>query len=62
MFDKGDVLSPNLFKVFLYDMPQAFADCSLNCDLVEINDAQIPFLLHADDLVGLLMSCTEKGL
>lgn len=54
---QGDVLSPNLFKFFINDLPKALED---NCDCLQLNNKCIPCLLYADDLV--LFSDNKKGL
>ena len=53
---QGGVLSPNLFKLFLEDLPDY-----LNAEKgIYIGGIQIPYLLFADDLV--LMSESPTGL
>ncbi len=55
---QGDVLSPNLFNLFMNDLP-----LSLNkeeYDLINLHNEIIPCLLYADDLV--LLSRTAHGL
>ena len=54
---QGDVLSPNLFKLFLNDLPEIFASSP---DPVKVNNFRVDCLLYADDIV--LFSQTEKGL
>lgn len=54
---QGDSLSPNLFKIFLNDLPQVL---DLTSDPVTLKDRSLHCLLYADDLV--LLSTTEKGL
>ena len=45
---QGDVLSPNLFKFFINDLPQKLLDQS---ESVTLDNRKIPCLLYADDLV-----------
>lgn len=45
---QGDVLSPNLFKFFINDLPEILQQ---NSKSVFINDLAVPCLLYADDLV-----------
>lgn len=53
---QGDVLSPNLFKYFINDLPGILLKKS---DTISLNDKQIPCLLYADDLV-LVADSKEK--
>ena len=54
---QGDVLSPNLFKIFVNDIPE----CLLGCiDAVELNGKNVECLLYADDVV--LFSSNAAGL
>ena len=54
---QGDVLSPNIFKLFLND----FSDIIENSnDSVYLQDNKISCLLYADDLI--LVSDSEQGL
>jgi len=54
---QGDVLSPNLFKIFINDLPD-FIGCSN--DPPQLNCKPINCLLYADDLV--LLSESQTGL
>ena len=54
---QGDNLSPNLFKIFINDLPDYFNDCN---DPIVLNDNPIHCLLYADDLV--LLSSSAQGL
>ena len=54
---QGDNLSPNLFKIFINDLPKYLQDC---IDCVSLNDQPINCLLYADDLV--LLSSSLNGL
>ena len=54
---QGDVLSPNLFNLFLNDLPQIFDEC---LDSPKLESHLIHCLLYADDLV--LFSLSENGL
>ena len=54
---QGDNLSPNLFKLFINDLPSIF---DRNDDPVCLYDLQFSCLLYADDL--LLLSTSSKGL
>ena len=54
---QGDVLSPNIFKLFLND----FSDIIENSnDSVYLQDKKMSCLLYADDLI--LISDSEQGL
>ena len=54
---QGDNLSPNLFKLFLNDLPACFDE---EDDQVSLDSISFSCLLYADDL--LLLSTTEAGL
>ena len=54
---QGDNLSPNLFKIFVNDLPSIFDEY---CDPASIGDRKLNCLLYADDVV--LFSTTELGL
>ena len=54
---QGDTLSPDLFKVFINDLPEIFDSF---CDGVDIGTYHLNCLLYADDVI--LMSKTEIGL
>jgi hypothetical protein len=54
---QGCVLSPILFNLFLYDLPNIFTN---NCDPVDLYDTSINCLLFADDMV--LLSKSADGL
>ena len=54
---QGDKLSPNLFKLFLNDLPSCFDEKD---DQVSLDSISFSCLLYADDL--LLLSTTEAGL
>ena len=54
---QGDTLRPNLFKVYINDLPSIFKD---GCDPVELNSCKLNCLLFADDVV--LLSKTEQGM
>lgn len=55
---QGDVLSPNLFKLYINDLPDILKH--RNNDLVSLNNETLPCLLYADDLV--LCSSSREGL
>jgi hypothetical protein len=54
---QGDVLSPNLFKIFVNDLILYF---NTDCKPVHLNDALLYCLMYADDLV--LLSESKDGL
>ena len=54
---QGDVLSPNLFKLFINDLPNYFLDTP---DPILLNDTRVDCLLYADDVV--LMSSSHEGM
>lgn len=54
---QGDVLSPNLFKLFINDLPPRFEPSP---DAVDINGCRIDCLMYADDII--VLSNTKKGL
>lgn len=54
---QGDVLSPNLFKIFINDLPSYLATSE---DPVHLNDKRIDCLLYADDVI--LLSTSAFGL
>ena len=54
---QGDNLSPNLFKIYINDLPDIFNN---EDDPVELNNTPLSCLLYADDLI--LFSTTQKGL
>ena len=54
---QGDVLSPNLFKIFINDLPNYFSNSP---DPVVINNKNVECLLYADDVV--IMSSSHIGL
>jgi hypothetical protein len=45
---QGDVLSPNLFKLFLNDLPEMFKNASGS---VNVNNNRVDCLMYADDIV-----------
>jgi hypothetical protein len=54
---QGYNLSPNLFKIFINDLPKYFED---SIDSVNLNNHMIHCLMYADDLI--LLSSTPNGL
>lgn len=52
---QGDVLSPNLFKIFINDLPDYFHSCP---DPVKLQNKYLHCLLYADDVVILSESAT----
>ena len=54
---QGDVLSPNIFKLFINDFSNTIQDCAGS---VFLSNKKISSLLYADDLV--LISDSEQGL
>lgn len=55
---QGDVLSPNLFKIYVNDLCKYLDDPS--CCSPSLKDLKLALLMYADDIV--LLSETEKGL
>ena len=54
---QGDVLSPNLFKLFLNDLPDIFENVTGS---VNVNNSIVDCLMYADDIV--ILSETQEGL
>ena len=54
---QGDNLSPNLFIIFVNDLPNIFSERD---DQVELDGIRISSLLYADDLI--LLSTSQSGL
>ena len=54
---QGDVLSPNLFKIFINDLPSYLSEC---VDPVDVNGNILQCLMYADDIV--LLSTSSEGL
>ena len=54
---QGDTLSPDLFKIFINDLPDIF---DTSCDGIDIGMLHFNCLLYADDVI--LLSTTEAGL
>jgi hypothetical protein len=54
---QGDPISPNLFKIFINDLPSMFDE---TCDPVKLGNSLLNCLLYADDLI--LLSTSKEGL
>ena len=54
---QGDVLSPNLFKLYINDLPKYFQTLP---DTVFLNNIPLQCLMYADDIV--LLSSSKEGL
>ena len=54
---KKQVLSPNLFKIFINDLPDAFKESP---DAVDINGRRIDCLMYADAII--IFSSSKAGL
>lgn len=54
---QGDNLSPNLFNIYLNDLPSYFDS---TCDPVSLHNTSMNILMYADDVV--LLSTSEQGL
>jgi hypothetical protein len=54
---QGDPISPNLFNVFVNDIPELF---DANCDPLIVNIRSLSCLMYADDIV--ILSETREGL
>ena len=54
---QGDDLGPNLFKIFINDLPNIFSERD---DEVELDGIRISSFLYADDLI--LLSTSKSGL
>ena len=54
---QGDNLSPNLFKIFINDLPQYL---NSTCDPIALDDKHVHCLMYADDVV--LLSTSAIGL
>ena len=55
---QGGVLSPNLFNIYLYDLPEKFIT-NISAP-VTLHDTKVGCMLYADDLV--MLSESESGL
>ena len=55
---QGDNLSPNLFKIFINNLPEYFVSISDDC--VQLGDKSLHCLMYADDIV--LLSKSSNGL
>ena len=55
---QGDVLSPLLFNIFIYDLVKSL-DTS-GCNPIAFNGFSINYLIYADDII--LLSDSEEGL
>jgi hypothetical protein len=56
---QGDILSPNLFKIYMNDLKD-YLSSDLDADTPKLQSKFVNCLLYADDLV--LLSLSEKGL
>ena len=57
VFVKGDNVSPNLFKLFINDLPDVFDN---SCQPVTLDVSKLSCLMYADDII--LLSETSEGL
>ena len=57
VYDNGDNLSPNLFDIFINDLPNIFHETD---DQVELDNFKISSLLYADNLI--ILSTSKSGL
>ena len=57
---QGNILSPLLYKIFLYDLPGIFNNNKEICDPIELGNKIFSCLLYADDLV--IFSKSSDGL
>jgi hypothetical protein len=55
--DRVDILIPNLFKIFIYDLPTNFKETP---NPAIINNRKIDCVLYADDVI--IMSTSQDGL
>ena len=53
--NKGDNLSPNLFKIFMNDLPEYLKDAN---DPIILKDKKVHCLMYADDVILLSHSAT----
>ena len=53
---QGDVLGPNFFKIFVYNLPSYLSECP---DPVNVNGNHLQYLVSADDIV--LLSKSSEG-